>query len=158
MTNDTTVDPRLYELLRAMAHGQADRAIEIADELDQAGWPGGELVLGVAFAHAVDREFGPAPDDYDIDRLAAHAVAGQDDGPSHADVTRLIRAALDQPHLVGHTDPATRTAAQLLVLCTLLPSLVRGEAVEQFVGEVMLSVVWFLAPPVGVGASAWRKA
>ena len=152
-----TVDPRLYELLRAMAHQRHDQAIALADELDDADWPGGELVLGVAFAHAVHTWFGSRPDRRQIRRLAAEAITGQDDGPSIADVQQHVRAVLDEPHLLEYTNPDPAMLVHLLVLGTLLPRIRRGEAVEEFIGEVMLDVVRLLTPPVGIGAAEWRK-
>jgi hypothetical protein len=140
-----------------MAHQHHDQAIAIADELDDANWPGGELVFGVGFAHAVHTRFGSRPDRRQIRRLAAEALSGQDDGPSIAEVQHHIRAVLDEPHLLEYTSPDRGVLVHILVLATLLPRIVRGEAVEQLIGEVMLDVVRLLTPPVGIGASQWRK-
>jgi hypothetical protein len=152
-----TVDPRRYEMLRAMANANHDQAIAVADEVDDADWPGGDLVLGVAFAHAVHTWFGSRPDRRQIQQLAAEAISGQDDGPSIAEVQHHIRAVLDEPHLLEYTNPDRGVLVHILVLATLLPRIVRGEAVEQLIGEVMLDVVRLLTPPVGLGASPWRK-
>ena len=153
-----TVDPRLYELLPAMANANHHQAIAIADELDDADWPGGELVVGVAFAHAVHTWFGSRPDRRQIRRLAAQALTGQDDRPCIAEVQHHIRAVLDEPHLVEYTNPDRGVLVHILVLATLLPRIVRGEAVEQLIDEVILDGVRLPAPPVGLGASIWRKA
>jgi hypothetical protein len=42
-------------------------------------------------------------------------------------------------------------AIQLVAVGVMLPAIARGEAVEQFIGEVMFDVVRYLTPPVGVG-------
>jgi hypothetical protein len=137
----TTADPRLFELLRAMAEQRWDRAADIAEQLDDAEWPGGDIVVGAAFVLTLDRYFGPRPSRTDMALLAAEAVNGVTDTPHVVDVFRLIRAALGEPDLVAQTNPDTRLPAQLLVLGLLLGrDPLMGEAVEEFIGHVVLAV------------------
>jgi hypothetical protein len=157
MSTIMTVDPRAYDLIRVMAGPDPVKADEI-ERLDLAAWPGAELVLGVAFVRAVDRAFGRQPDDRDIDRLAAEAVAGYHDAPDVTEVARLIRRALERPYTVEHTNCATRTAVHHRVLRTLLPHLMGAEAIDEFLGDVMLAVVRLLTPPVGLGMSVGKRA
>lgn len=152
----STVDPRVYDVVRAMAYADVERAVGIADDLADAGCHGAELVIGVAFVHAVHAHFGDGRDAGEINRLAADAVRGVPDGPSPKEVQLRIRTALAESDLTG-ADPAKDMLVQVLVLGALLPRIRCGEAVEEFVGEVMLDVVRLLTPPVGVGLPAWRS-
>ena len=150
------VDAQVYGLISAIAHGDAPRTTEIAGRMDELRWPGGPLVIGVAFAHAVRDYFGRDWNPREVERVAADAITGQVDGPTVGDVMRRILGVLDEPWLTPPDWHDTHVVSDVLVLALLLPRIRRGEAVEAFVGEVRQDVVRLLIPPVGVGVRVRR--